>query len=146
MNEDAHVNDKQLAALMAKFAGAEACWFSSVRPDGRAHLAPIWHVWHAGRAYVVTQSGAVRARNIQRHPYVALSLPDPMNVLVVEGKAIAAPEQAEMLQPLFQAKYNWNIGTDHTYNLIIQVTPTKIMAWGEHGEGRWHFADVESGA
>ncbi|MCB9139657.1 MAG: pyridoxamine 5'-phosphate oxidase family protein [Caldilineaceae bacterium] len=135
-----HADDPVLAALLAKFADAPACWMSSVRPDGRVHLAPIWHVWHAGCAYVCTQSGSVRAANIAQNSSVSLALPDPMNVIIIEGEAGPAPEDAAALQPLFQAKFDWNISTDADYTLILRITPRKIMAWGDHGEGRWHFA------
>jgi F420H(2)-dependent biliverdin reductase len=133
------MNDAPLAQLLDKLSRAEACWFSSVRPDGRAHLAPIWHVWHDGRVFVVTQASSVRARNIRQNPSVSISLPDPMNALIVEGLARPAPERAAELRPLFNAKYSWDIGQDQDYDLIIEVTPTKIMAWGQDGEGRWHF-------
>jgi general stress protein 26 len=137
--------DTILETLLEKFAEAEACWFGSTRPDGRAHLAPIWHVWHAGRAYMVTQATSVRARNIAEQPAVSLSLPDPMNVLIIEGMARPAPEAQVALGPHFKSKYNWEFATDNPYNLIIEVTPRKIMAWGNHGEGRWHF-DAEGNA
>lgn len=133
-------DDPVLARLLDKLAGAPAVWFGSTRPDGRAHLAPIWHVWHNARIYVVTQPGAVRARNIATRPGVSLALPDPVNALIVEGTARPAPEQAEPLRPLFLAKYQWDIATDADYGLILEVTPRKLMAWGNHGEGRWHFA------
>jgi hypothetical protein len=127
------------AHLLEKLTTAEAVWFGSTRADGRAHLAPIWYVWHKWRAYVVTQPDSVRARNIATHPAVSLALPDPINVLIVEGTAQPAPAQLAELRPRFQAKYAWDIGTDAEYSLILAVTPRKIMAWGEHGDGRWHF-------
>lgn len=133
------IDDPLLARLLDKLAQAQACWFSSVRADGRAHLAPIWHVWHNQRLYVVTQAGSVRARNIQANPAVSVALPDPMNVVIVEGTARPAPEAVADLQPLFFAKYNWDISTDDDYTLVIEVTPRKLMAWGADGEGRWHF-------
>ena len=133
------MDDPVLARLVERFAQAEACWFSSTRPDGRAHLAPIWHVWHEGRIYMVTQAKSVRAHNIAQQSWVSLALPDPINVAIIEGTARPAPEQADALQPLFKAKYNWDYNADHEYRLIIEVTPRKIMAWGEEGEGRWHF-------
>lgn len=130
-------DDSALARLFDQFGAADCCWFASTRPDGRAHLAPIWHVVHAGRVYVVTQAGSVRATNISQQPYVSLALPDPMNVLVVEGVARLAPELRAALRPLFQAKFNWDIATDADYDTVIEVTPRKVMAWGSHGEGRW---------
>ena len=133
------MEDPVLARLVEKFTQADTCWFSSTRPDGRAHLAPIWHVWHEGRVYVVTQASSVRAHNIAQQPAVSLALPDPINVMIVEGTARPAPEQAEALQPLFKAKYNWDYHTDTEYRLIIEVIPRKIMAWGADGDGRWLF-------
>jgi len=134
-----HINPVLLTSLLDKFAAADCCWFASTRPDGRAHLAPIWHVWYEGAAYVMTKSDAVRARNIRHNPAVSLSLPDPMNVFVLEGMARFAPEMVDDLAPLFQAKYNWDIRTDADYNAIIAVDPIKAMAWGSHGEGRWRL-------
>ena len=131
--------DPTLTALLEKFAAADCCWFASTRPDGRAHLAPIWHVWYEGAAYVVTKEGAVRTANIRHNPAVSLSLPDPLNVFVLEGTARFAQEMEEALAPLFQAKYDWNIRTDPGYNTIIAIDPVKALAWGSHGEGRWQF-------
>src|SRR4051812_42376137 len=113
------MEDPVLARLIEKFTNAEACWFSSTRTDGRAPLAPIWHVWHEGRIYVVTQSSSVRSHNIAHQPAVSLSLPDPMNVLIVEGTARVTPEQRDALLPLFKAKYDWEFTNDNPYNQII---------------------------
>ena len=134
-------HDATLSVLLEKFAQADCCWFSSVRPDGRAHLAPIWHVWHAGRVYVVTRDKSVRARNVAHNPHVSVALPDPMNVFIIEGTAAPVADMDAALQPLFQAKYDWDISTDADYDLILAVTPVKLMAWGEHGEGRWQWSD-----
>jgi general stress protein 26 len=129
--------DPKLAAVIAVIAAAPCCWFSSVRPDGRAHLAPIWHVWFEGEVYVVTQGSSVRARNIRHNRAVSLALPDPMNAIVIEGEARVAPQAQEALRPLFLEKFAWDIATDAPYDTIIAVKPSKIMAWGEHGDGRW---------
>ncbi len=132
-------NDPKLQAIISLIAAAECCWFGSVRPDGRAHLAPIWHVWHADQLFVVTQSKSVRARNILHNPSVSAALPDPLNPVIVEGKAAFAPDTKAVLRPLFQAKYNWDIVTDHEYDTVIAVTPDRIMTWGSHGDQRWNL-------
>jgi F420H(2)-dependent biliverdin reductase len=136
------MDDPVLAQIVEKFALADACWFSSTRPDGRAHLAPIWHVWHDGCVYVVTQKMAVRTRNIEHHAGVSLALPDTHSVVILEGVARVAPEQREALNPLFKAKYNWEFADDNSYNVIIEVKPRKIIAWETNGtqQGRWNFA------
>lgn len=136
-------NDPTLSALLIKFAEADCCWFASTRPDGRAHLAPIWHVWHQDAAYVVTRSSAVRTANIRHNPAVSLSLPDPMNVFIIEGIAQIVAEADDELAALFQTKFDWNIHTDKEYDTIIRIDPLKAMAWGSHGQGRWHFGAQE---
>ena len=135
------MSDPVLTQLIEKFAAADACWFSSTRPDGRAHLAPIWHVWYEGRAYVVTQSSTVRARNVAVNPAVSLSLPDTSDVFILEGTARVTPELEAALNPLFKAKYNWEFTEDNAYHHIIEITPTKVIAWGANGTngGRWRF-------
>lgn len=136
-------NDPVLSALLIKFAEADCCWFASTRPDGRAHLAPIWHVWHRETAFVVTRTGAVRTANIRHHPGVSLSLPDPMNVFIIEGVARIVAEVDDELAALFQAKYDWNIRTNAEYDTIIAVDPVKALAWGSHGQGRWQLGAQE---
>lgn len=127
----------QVERLLTHFGAADACWFSSTRPDGRSHLAPIWHVVHENRIYVVTRQSSVRAANIRANAAVSLALADTSNALIVEGVARPAPEMRDELRPLFHAKYDWDIATDAEYDDVIQVTPRKVMAWGAHGEGRW---------
>lgn len=128
-----------LDTLLDKFASAEAIWYSSVRVDGRAHLAPIWHAWHDDAAWVVTQSNSVRAQNLAYGNGVSLALPDPMNALILEGRADEAASAMEQIRPVFRAKYDWDIATDAEYGFIIRITPTKLLAWGDHGQGRWRF-------
>ena len=143
-NDQQSADQNILKRLVAKFAEATTCWFSSVRTDGRAHLAPIWHIWHAGNIYVCTPSGSVRARNIIQNSHVGLSLPDPSDVLIIEGIATPAPEIEAVLQPLFTEKYDWDISKDSDYDMILGISPTKIIAWGTHGEGRWCGATVDN--
>ncbi|MEZ4657351.1 MAG: pyridoxamine 5'-phosphate oxidase family protein [Caldilineaceae bacterium] len=129
--------DKTLRTLVQRFAEAECSWLSTVRPDLRPQSSPIWHVWHGGRAYVVTRPGAVKTANIELNPRVTIAHPDPKDPVIIEGWAIEAPAMRDALQPLFQAKYNWDISTDAAYATVLEITPTKLMAWGQYGEGRW---------
>ena len=131
------VVDDTLKALVQRFADADCSWVSSVRPDSRAHSTPIWHVWHRGRAYIVASGTAVKTRNILENPNVVITHPDPLNTVIIEGWATPAAALEAELQPLFKAKYDWDISTDTEYDTIIEITPIKLMAWGKYGEGRW---------
>jgi len=131
--------DSELSRMLTIFAQAKHCWASTTRPDGRTHLAPIWHVWYEGCIYLVTTTGSTRAHNIACNRHITLSLPDPENVLIIEGSVRPATEYRKELQPIFTAKYNWNISLNDKYNMILEVLPDLVLAWGNHGEGRWAF-------
>ncbi|MGH3680560.1 MAG: pyridoxamine 5'-phosphate oxidase family protein [Natronosporangium sp.] len=67
---------------------------SSTRPDGRAHAAPTLFTTFAEAFWLPTIGGAVRLRNVQAHPWLALS--------VIEGEhdthaAVLAEGPAEVL-------------------------------------------------
>ncbi len=129
--------DETLQALINRFAESDCCWISTVRPAGRVHSSPIWHVWYQGRAYIVTLSTAVKTKNIAKNPSVTITHPDPINPIIIEGWATPTPGLQAQLQPLFQSKFNWDISTDSQYDTIIEITPLKMMAWGKYGEGKW---------
>lgn len=134
--------DDVLKTLVRRFADSECSWFSSVRPQIRAHSVPVWHVWRRGRAYVITTPNAVKAANISKNPSVVITHPDPLDPIIIEGWATLAPGAGNQLRPLFLNKYNWDISSDSEYQAIIEITPTKLMAWGKHGEGRWAGDEV----
>ena len=127
-----------LRELVSRFAQAECSWFSTVRPDGRAHTVPVWHVWHRGRAYVVSTSSSVKTTNLKQNPNIVIAHQDPVNPIIIEGWGTIANSRRELLQPLFYGKYKWDLHTDLEYDTVIEITPLKMMAWGRFGEGRWY--------
>ena len=100
---------------------AKNVWMATVRPDGRPHLVPVWFVVEAGRWYICTAPGSVKARNLDRNPQVALALEDGTNPTIVEGAAqVVSPSPAVVDK--FKAKYDWDITTDTQYSLLYEVT------------------------
>jgi gamma-glutamylcyclotransferase (GGCT)/AIG2-like uncharacterized protein YtfP len=134
--------DHTLQALVQRFAESTCSWLNSVRPDGRAHSAPVWHVWYQGRVYVMTTARAVKTANIPEHPGVVITHPDPTDPVIIEGWATLAPGVRAQLQPLFYTKYGWDINSSPEYDTIIEITPTKLLAWGKQGQGRWPGTEV----
>jgi hypothetical protein len=148
MSHEEHSSDPQtsvdetLQALIRRFAEAECSWLSSTRSDGRAHNAPVWHVWRQGRVYVITMAKAVKTTNIMNSPGVVIAHPDPVNPIIIEGWATLSPEARQVLQPLFKAKYDWDLNASPDYDTIIEITPVKLIAWGKYGEGRWSGSEI----
>ncbi|MCX6050140.1 MAG: gamma-glutamylcyclotransferase [Chloroflexi bacterium] len=134
--------DPLLRILIERFAEADCSWLSTVRPDARAHGAPVWHVWHQGRIYVVTMKNAVKVKNIAINPGVVITHPDPLDPVIIEGWATQAEPTPAQLRDLFLAKYDWDIANDTQTHVVLEITPTKLIAWGKYGEGKWHGADI----
>ena len=130
--------------LTERFSAADCSWMSTVRPSGKAHSAPVWHVCYDDFIYVVTQETAIKVKNIAVHPHVTITHQDPIEPIIIEGTAVLVAGMTEELRPYFQQKYDWDIVTDHEYQAVIQITPTKIIAWKQDGEDtfRWHAGDA----
>ncbi|MBL1127440.1 MAG: hypothetical protein HND44_02865 [Chloroflexi bacterium] len=132
-----------LETIIEKFAASECSWLGTVRPSGKPHTAPIWHVWYGGRVYVVAQMTAVKTRNIQANPFVTITYPDPTDVIIIEGEARLVAGMTAVLQPHFQQKYHWDIASDGEYTAVIEITPTKLMAWNADAAQRQTWTGEE---
>lgn len=109
----------------------QICWLATVRPDGRAHLTPIWFVWLRDSFWICCNTGTVKARNMEANPAVAVSLESGSDPLVVEGTASlhARPYPADVIDA-FQAKFDWDISgnvpdPDGDFGVLAEITPTK---------------------
>lgn len=120
-------------AMLARFGREMEIWLATCRSDGRPHLVPVWFVWLDDVIYFVTSGYSQKWVNLLSNQQVALSLPDPNNVLVVEGEAHACGrQQTHKLARYFADKYEWDFLNDADQNYrMVQVTPHKILAWGD---------------
>jgi len=126
-------NPERWRIIEARLSREVNIWLATVRVDGRSHLAPLWYIWLDGKIYICTGRETQKYANMFNNQNVALALPDPMNVLVIEGEAHSAGK--ELIAPLaehFFNKYNWDFREDDTADWrLIEITPRKIMAWGD---------------
>ena len=134
-------NNPLVAAAFGRLEDAACSWLSSVRPDGRPHLVPMWHVVAGNRIYFVTPANAVKRKNIAENPHVVVSLPDPDDVVIVDGWAIEAPHVLGAVSPLMAEKYGWDPASDDASgepNVVIECTPLRLRAWSdEHDHRAW---------
>ena len=71
-------------------------WLSTVRPDGRPHMAGIGALWVNGRFYFTSGPGTRKSRNLAQNPTCALSMALPGLDLVIEGRATKVTDQATL--------------------------------------------------
>ena len=80
--------EKQLAAT----DGPELTHFlSTVRPEGRPHVAGIGALWEDGHFYIVSGPGTRKSRNLAARAECVISVRLPDIDLVVEGVAARVP-------------------------------------------------------
>jgi len=118
------------ADVRARLDEARNLWLATVRPDGRPHLIPIWFVLEGARLYVCTAPDSVKARNLAGNTRVAAALEDGSHPVICEGTArsFEQPWPDEIVRR-FVAKYDWDIGAESTYTLLVEITPSKWLSW-----------------
>ncbi len=116
--------------MITKLESQQVIWFSSVRPDGRPHLAPVWFVWHEDKIYIGTDPKSVKIRNIRSNARVALALEDGEHPVICEGTArrLENPWPDSLLSAFFK-KYEWDLNKEEQYNAVVEITPEKWLAW-----------------
>ena len=108
-------------------------WVATVRDNGRPHLAPVWFVWLEEKVYIATGSETQKFTNLYYNQSISLALPSTDNVLIIEGEAHVADYQTvDIVADYFYHKYEWDFRYDDSALWrLIEITPRKIMAWGD---------------
>ena len=127
------------AQIDARLRSEPIIWLSSVRPDGRPHLVPVWFWWDGAAILLFGKPGSQKVRNLRHnaHAIVALDTADEgEDVVVFEGTAELLAETAvQATLPAFAAKYAAlfvRIGSTpermaKEYSQPIRVAPVKLV-------------------
>lgn len=105
-------------------------WLATVRPNGGAHLVPVWFTYVAGELYVCTERRTVKVRNIEAHPNVAAALEGGDRPVIAFGRArlVPRPWPAEAVQA-FRRKYDWDIGEEGAAVCLLAIEPSRWLEW-----------------
>lgn len=115
---------------IAKLESQQNIWFSSVRPDGRPHLAPVWFVWHEGKIYIGTDPKSVKSANTRSNAQVSLALEDGTHPLICEGTVLVVEKPwPDSLLAAFFKKYEWDLMKESQYNHVLEITPVNWLFW-----------------
>lgn len=52
-------------------------WLSSIRPDGRPHIVPLWFLWDGESILVFSKPHAQKVRNLRADPRVMVAVGEP---------------------------------------------------------------------
>ena len=68
--------------------------FATLRASGTPHVVPVWVLWEEGRAYVMTDTGSVKMRNIRRNPAVSVCVSTSDQTLLLRDRGGKPPPPA----------------------------------------------------
>ncbi|MEO7295210.1 MAG: pyridoxamine 5'-phosphate oxidase family protein [Candidatus Limnocylindria bacterium] len=120
-------------------------WLSSMRPDGRPHVVPVWFNWDGSVFDLFSKPNAQKVRNLREHADVMLAIGQPaeeFDVELVEGTATVLTEPtADVIQPTMFEKYvdlMARATLDRqtfvaTYTQPVRITPTRFLGYGGKG-------------
>lgn len=119
--------------IEARLGREMTIWIATVRGDGRPHLTPVWFVWLDDKVFIATGTETQKFSNLRGNQSVTLAIPDPDQVIIIEGEAHAADrESTGKLGEYFFNKYEWDFRYDETADWrLVEITPHKILAWGD---------------
>ena len=114
---------------------------STIRKDGRPHIAPVWFVLEGDNTNIIftTWHESVKGKNIRNNPKVSLCVDDqtpPFSFVILEGIAEIIDEPNDLLRwaTRIAARYmgEKNAETYGTRNsskgeLLLRIRPNKII-------------------
>jgi general stress protein 26 len=115
-----------------RLSSAQNYWVSSVWPDGRPHLTPVWGMWDGTVLWFTCSVGSRKARNLRAEPRCCVSTEGAMDPVVIEGHARFSADEATIRRVLglMNDKYHTDIEPsflDPARNATIGVRPEKVI-------------------
>jgi PPOX class probable F420-dependent enzyme len=106
-------------------------WLATVRADGRPHLAPVWGLWFEERFWFATDTGSVKARNLEREPRCSVSTDSGIETVIVEGVASRKehPEVPSAVVDAYLEKYDTKL--DPSLGPLFVVEPNTVLGFRE---------------
>ncbi|MDQ3871414.1 MAG: pyridoxamine 5'-phosphate oxidase family protein [Chloroflexota bacterium] len=120
-------------------------WLSTIRPDGRPHVVPVWFLWDGRAIHFYSKPGAQKVRNLRVNPSAMLAVGEPdeeFDVELIEGAAdVLDQPTSSVMPPEHVAKYSAlmaKVGLSpdtyvQTYSQPVRITPTRFLGYGGRG-------------
>ncbi|WP_020671849.1 pyridoxamine 5'-phosphate oxidase family protein [Amycolatopsis nigrescens] len=107
-------------------------WVSTVWPDGRPHLMPVWGVWDGEHLWFSSSRGSRKIRNVRAGSAVSAATDDAHSPVVLEGVAEIVTEQAVLAR--FLELVNVKYGTSYGIDMVDPATSASVRV-----RPRWAF-------
>lgn len=133
-----------------RLVGARNYWVATVREHGPPHCRPIWGAWLDTGFWFST--GGLARHNLAVNDRISVHLEDGMEVVIVEGTAVAVADRAalRLMCDIYTAKYDYPIEptdegvADNEGNAgpAFRVIPQVVFGWANEMSSptRWNFS------
>ena len=135
------MTDKRHARVDSRLRSDLMMWLSSVRPDGRAHLVPVWFLWQDEVIYIFSKPDQ-KVRNLKQNTSAMVGIDDtkggndPM-MLAGDVELMKHTDLPAGIQEAYAEKYaerlkesnwamDWYVGE---YSEVIKFTPNKVFVF-----------------
>ena len=120
---------------------------ATVDTDGHPHVVPVWYGWDGESLWISAFRSTQKVRNIQHNPMISVAIDTTTNhvdnqAVVLEGRAELVEGPREFLREQITWIYTRYLGEEGVLkeepqgwihddeNLLIKLTPEKVMSWG----------------
>jgi PPOX class probable F420-dependent enzyme len=117
-------------------------WLSTVKPDGTAHLVPVWFLWDGEHIYIFSKPDQ-KIRNLKQNKSAFLGLDDTRGgdePIMIAGEAELLPQgSVTPAMPAYEekyarqlAQYKWtgeSMGQEYTEP--IRIKPSRFIFFGQ---------------
>lgn len=112
-------------------------WCATLRPDGSAHLTPVWFVHDDRSWWIGTARRSVKVRNVSCDDRVSLALPDGGAPVVAEGRArIVWSDFPAAVTAAFADKYDgWDVAASvpDGPRVLLEIVTERWLMTGAGG-------------
>jgi F420H(2)-dependent biliverdin reductase len=117
-------------AVRTRLAAEKNVWLCTVRPDGSAHVTPVWFVYETSRWWIGADHGSVKVRNVQAEPRVSLALEDGRFPVVAEGDvALIRDRFPPEVVTAFEEKYGWDVSAPTRPGGTRVLLEVRVRRW-----------------
>ena len=132
------LTNKRQAHIDARLRSNIIIWLSSVKPNGGAHIVPVWYYWDGEFVYIYSKPDQ-KIRNIAQNTLVMLGIDNTnegADPIMIAGEAEIRPrEEALTTQPGYVEKYQSRLDSfkwtgesmAQEYSEPIKIKPTKFL-------------------
>jgi len=116
-----------------RLARSHDFWLATVTPQGAPHLMPVWAVWFSGRLWFSSANGSRKARNLSTDDRCTVSTDNPLEPVVVQGRAerVTGDDELRAMLAAENAKYGTDYGpemVDPALNSVFALRPEWVFA------------------